>query len=149
MSVTPRRQADYENAPKSGNIPRKIIIGTEAVKFAILVKAGPFSHQAAASALAFAQAVLDCGHELVRVFFYCDGVHTANRLAAPSGDENNLVRAWSRLAAERDVELVVCITAGMRRGVREANLAPGFRISGLGQLVEAAILADRLITFGA
>ena len=27
-------------------------------------------------------------------------------------------------------------------------LAPGFRISGLGQLVEAGIQADRLVTFG-
>jgi tRNA 2-thiouridine synthesizing protein D len=59
------------------------------------------------------------------------------------------VRAWSKLASEHDVDLVVCITAGLRRGVREANLAPGFRISGMGQLIEAAILADRLVTFGA
>lgn len=118
------------------------------MKFAILVNAGPFSHQAAGSALAFAQAILDSPHELVRVFFYCDGVHTANRLAAPANDERNLVRAWSALATDRGVDLVVCIAAGLRRGVREANLAPGFRISGLGQLVEAGILADRLVTFG-
>ncbi|PKU22245.1 sulfurtransferase complex subunit TusD [Telmatospirillum siberiense] len=119
------------------------------MKFAILVTAGPFNRQAAGSALAFARAVLDSEHELVRVFFYSDGVHSANRLAAPANDEHNLVRDWSRLATERGVDLVVCIAAGLRRGVREANLAPGFRISGLGQLVEAGILADRLITFGA
>ncbi len=119
------------------------------MKFAILVNAGPFSHRAADSALAFAQAVLASEHELVRVFFYFDGVHNANRLAAPSSDERNLVRAWSRLGSEQGVDLVVCIAAGLRRGVREANLAPGFRISGLGQLVEAGILADRLVTFGA
>ena len=28
------------------------------------------------------------------------------------------------------------------------NLAPGFRISGLGQLIEAGIQADRLVQFG-
>lgn len=119
------------------------------MKFAILVNAGPFSHQAADSALAFAQAVLASEHALVRVFFYFDGVHNANRLAAPSNGERNLVRAWSKLAGDHGVDLVVCIAAGLRRGVREANLAPGFRISGLGLLVEAGILADRLVTFGA
>jgi tRNA 2-thiouridine synthesizing protein D len=118
------------------------------LKFAILVNSGPFSHQATESALAFARAVLASEHELIRVFFYFDGVHNANRLAAPSSDDRNLVRAWSNLASDQGVDLVVCIAAGLRRGVREANLAPGFRISGLGQLVEAGILADRLVTFG-
>ncbi len=119
------------------------------MKFAILVNEGPFGHQATASALSFAQAVLTGGHELVRVFFYMDGVYNANRLASPPAGECSTARAWSELAAESRVDLVVCIAAGMARGVREANLAPGFRISGLGQMVEAAVLADRLVTFGA
>ena len=119
------------------------------MKFAILVNAGPFSSQAADTALAFAMAVVASEHDLVRVFFYLDGVHNANRLAAPATDERNVVRAWSSLAKDHGVDLVVCIAAGLRRGVREANLAPGFRISGLGQLVEAGMLADRLVTFGA
>jgi tRNA 2-thiouridine synthesizing protein D len=118
------------------------------LKFAILVQGGPFSSQGADTALAFAQAVLQSGHDLTRVFFYCDGVHNANRLAAPSQDDRNLVREWSKLATEPGTDLVVCIAAGLRRGVREANLAPGFRISGMGQLVEAATLADRFVTFG-
>lgn len=119
------------------------------MKFAILVNEGPFNHQASDTALAFAQAVLARGHDLVRVFFYFDGVHNANRLSAPPSGERNPVRGWSRLATENGVDLVVCIAAGLKRGVREANLAPGFRISGMGQLVEAGLLADRLVTFGA
>ena len=35
-----------------------------------------------------------------------------------------------------------------RNGKDANNLAPGFRISGLGQLVEAAVECDRLVTFG-
>lgn len=113
-----------------------------------MVNDAPTGSPGAASALAFAHAVLDRGHELLRVFFYFDGVRNADRLAMPAGDERNLPREWSLLAAERGVELVVCITAGQRRGLREANLAPGFRISGLGQLVEAVARADRLVSFG-
>jgi len=119
------------------------------MKFTLLVTEAPFGGQAAATALAYASAVLKRGHEIERVFFYCDGVHNANRLAAPPGGEANLVRDWSGLAAANNVDLVVCINAGSRRGLREANLAPGFRISGLGQLIESVILADRLVPFGA
>ena len=119
------------------------------MKFALLVRSGPFGGPATESALAFAAALLAGGHHLIRVFFQGDGVHNANRLAAPPSDERHAVRAWSRLAAEHGVDLVVCSTAGLRRGVREVNLAPGFRISGVGQLVDAGIAADRLVVFGA
>ena len=119
------------------------------MKFTLLVTEAPFGGQAAATALAFAAAALANGHAIERVFFYCDGVHNADRLAAPPGGEVNLVRDWSALAASNDVDLVVCINAGSRRGLREANLAPGFRISGLGQLIESVVLADRLVPFGA
>jgi tRNA 2-thiouridine synthesizing protein D len=43
---------------------------------------------------------------------------------------------------------VVCVAAALRRGIVEQNLAQGFRISGLGQLVESAIQSDRLVVFG-
>lgn len=119
------------------------------MKFVLLVNTSPFGSQAADSALAFARAVLERGHELYRVFFYVDGVQNANRLAAPPADDRNPVRGWSALATEQGIDLVVCSVAGMRRGVREINLAPGFRLSGLGQFVEAAAIADRLVTFGA
>ena len=33
-------------------------------------------------------------------------------------------------------------------GVTADNIADGFRISGLGQLIEAGITADRLVAFG-
>jgi tRNA 2-thiouridine synthesizing protein D len=35
-----------------------------------------------------------------------------------------------------------------RHGKDADNLAPGFRISGLGQLIEAGIEADRMVVFG-
>ena len=55
--------------------------------------------------------------------------------------------------------MVVCIAAALKRGIlnqEEAeryekpahNLRDGFAISGLGQLVDAALMSDRLITFG-
>jgi tRNA 2-thiouridine synthesizing protein D len=36
----------------------------------------------------------------------------------------------------------------LRRGIKDENLQEGFRISGLGQLIESGIQSDRLVTFG-
>ncbi|HFQ15027.1 MAG TPA: sulfurtransferase complex subunit TusD [Rhodobacteraceae bacterium] len=118
------------------------------MKFGLLVNEGPFTHQAADSAYQFAKAAIAKGHQVLRVFFYHDGVYNANRLSEPQADDRNVVKLWSELAAEHDVDLVVCVAAGLRRGVKDDILADGFRISGLGQLVEIGMAADRLITFG-
>ncbi len=129
------------------------------MKFAILVNEGPYTHQASDSAYQFAKAALAKGHEIYRVFFYHDGVNNASRLTVPPQDDRHIVNRWSALAQEHGIDLVVCIAAAQRRGVLDENeakrhgkdannIAPGFRISGLGQLVEAGIQADRLVTFG-
>jgi len=118
------------------------------MKFGILVNEGPFTHQASDSAYRFAVAALARGHEVFRVFFYNDGVYNANRLAEPQADDRNLVVLWSKLAKENNIDLVVCVAAALRRGIKDEVLQEGFRISGLGQLVEAGMLADRLVVFG-
>jgi len=118
------------------------------LKFGILVNEGPFQHQASDSAYLFTKAALEKGHEVFRVFFYYDGVNNANKLSEPQADDRDLVKLWSKLAEDHKVDLVVCVAAAMRRGIKDDVLAPGFRISGLGQLIEAGIVADRLVTFG-
>ena len=52
------------------------------------------------------------------------------------------------LAEQHGLDLAVCVAAGLRRGITEAVMAPGFRITGLGQLIEACIDADRTLVFG-
>lgn len=131
------------------------------MKFAILVNEGPYTHQASDTALQFTKAVLAKGHEVFRVFFYHDGVNNGTRLTVPPQDDRNIQKAWSELAEAHKLDLVVCIAAAQRRGILDdgeakrhgkgegaANLAPGFRISGLGQLIEMGIQSDRLVVFG-
>lgn len=128
--------------------------------FSVHVLAPPYSNQANFSALQFCRAVIRQGHQLKRVFFSGDGVLTASTLGVPPQDEIQLYQQWTALAQEHSVELVVCISACLRRGIvndSEAeryqvpahNLAPAFILAGLGQLVDAALDSDRLITFGA
>ena len=129
------------------------------MKFAIQVNEGPYTHQASDTAYQFAKAVLAKGHEIFRIFFYHDGVNNATRLTTPPQDDRNIITRWSQLAEEHNLDMVVCVAAAQRRGIVDegemkrngkdaTNLAPGFRISGLGQLIEAGIQADRLVVFG-
>jgi len=129
------------------------------MKFAITVLGAPGSSQTTESALQFIAAALAKGHEIYRVFFYQDGVHNASTLLQPPQDEEALLAHWVALSEEHGIDLVVCIAAALRRGIVDAteaeryekahhNLHPAFTLSGLGQLVEASIVADRVITFG-
>lgn len=118
------------------------------MKFGILINEGPFTHQASDSAYRFTVAALAKGHEIYRVFFYNDGVYNGNKLSEPQTDDRNLVSLWSKLGEEHKIDLVVCVAAALRRGIKDEVLENEFRISGLGQLVEAGIQADRLVVFG-
>lgn len=129
------------------------------MKFVLQINEGPYQHQASDTAYQFARAALAKGHEVVRIFFFHDGVANGSRLTTPPQDDRDVVRRWSELAQRHGVDLVICIAAAQRRGVVDAesrqrldkdadNLAPGFRISGLGQLIEAIVMADRLLVFG-
>jgi len=118
------------------------------MKFGILILDGPYQHQASDSAYNFTVAAIARGHEITGIFFYNDGVFNANKLTEPPSDDRNIVKRWSELGA-KGIDIVVCIAAGKRRGIVDANLAPGMRISGLGQLVDMTLNADRMITFGA
>ena len=129
------------------------------MKLGIVVNEGPYTHEASDTAYNFAVAALEKGHEIFRVFFYHDGVNNATRLMVPPQDDRHIQQRWSELAEKHGLDLVVCIAAAQRRGILDENemkrqgkdaenIAPGFRISGLGQLIEAGIQCDRLVIFG-
>jgi len=129
------------------------------LKFAIQVNEGPYTHQASDTAYQFTKAALEKGHEVFRVFFYHDGVNNGTRLTTPPQDDRNVINRWAALAEQYNLDLVICVAAAQRRGIADAdeskrngkdadNIHPRFRISGLGQLIEAGIQSDRLVVFG-
>jgi len=128
------------------------------MKFAIALFAPPHA-PSSRRALRFAESVLAGDHEIVRLFFYQDGVHNASSAVVAPQDEQDTAAQWSALIAEHQLDAVVCIAAALRRGVLDqdeaaryqrpaASVSPPWELSGLGQLHEAAQLADRLICFG-
>ena len=128
--------------------------------YSLAVYGPPYTYQASDTAFHFAEALLAKGHELHRVFFYHDGVYNGTRLSVPPQDEINIPTRWSELAGKHEVDLVICVASALRRGVLNAteaeryeldsdNMGTAFNLSGLGQLIDAGIHSDRLITFGA
>ncbi|AMK74931.1 MULTISPECIES: sulfurtransferase complex subunit TusD [Methylomonas] len=129
------------------------------MKYAVQVNASPYASNAGLNAYRFIQAALAAEHQVLRVFFYKEGVYHAFRYANPPEDEFSITRHWSQLAEQYSLDLVVCISAAQRRGLlcadeavrqgkQDDDTAPGFRIAGLGQWLEATLLADRSIVFG-
>ena len=129
------------------------------MKFAIQVNSSPYHSQAGESAYRFIKTAVSMEYTVFRVFFYYDGIYHAQAYASPPDDERQVTARWSQLARDFQVDLVVCVSAAQRRGLlssdeadrrhkKDNDLAEGFRISGLGQLAEAILEADRFIVFG-
>lgn len=130
------------------------------MRYTLLIHGAPYTSQACQTALNFARATICRGHAIYRVFFYQDGVHTASILAVPPQDESHLYAEWELLANNHNIDMVICVSAALRRGILDkaeserhekphANASPAFTVSGLGQLIDSAVHSDRLVTFGA
>ncbi len=129
------------------------------MKYTLLVLGAPVSGHASRTALRFAEAAIKRGNHINRAFFLDDGTATGNANAVLPQDETDLTAAWRELAVNHDVELVLCISSALKRGMLDTGEAAryeragvtimeDFEISGLGQLIDAADTADRLLTFG-
>ena len=129
------------------------------MKFSVVVYASPYSNEATVSALNFSRAVISKGHSIYRIFFFSDGVHNANKLAITPQDEINLQEQWHTLIQENDLDSVVCVTSGLKRGIIDekessnrkldcSSIMPSSDLSGLGQLVDAYDNSDRVLNFG-
>ena len=129
------------------------------MKFAIVVHTSPDSRQAATTAYQFASTLLQEGHEIYRLFFLGDGVGNANCLTVAPQDESNLARQWHELISNHELDSMACVSSALRHGVLNAQeaqrhdlaahaLYDSTELAGLGQLVDAAVHADRLVQFG-
>lgn len=128
------------------------------MRYAIQINTSPYQNNRGDLAYRFIKALLEAGHEVFRVFFYEQGIQHALVYAEPLDEEIDFSRRWSELAEQYNLDLVLCISAAQRRGLlsedeakrlgkQDNDVAPGFRISGLGQMLEASLLADRFLVF--
>ena len=129
------------------------------MNYSILVLSSPLTGQGARNAAAFAHEVIAQGHQLRRVFFFDDGAYVGGELPVFPQDEADRLAPWVELAEQHQVELALCISSALRRGMLDdaeakrheksgSSVNKAFTIAGLGQLVEACAKSDRLVTFG-
>ena len=127
--------------------------------YSLLVTSSPASGHSAMTAARFASAALARGHTIRRVFFLDAGVANGSATAVFPQDEADRLQPWVALAEQHGVELILCISSALKYGMLDetearryekpaATVHPAFTVSGLGQLVDAAATADRLVTFG-
>jgi len=129
------------------------------MRFSLLVSSPPADSFGSDAALQFARAVVRSEHVLHRVFFYGDGVFHGGALAVVPQDRPDPAGQWAALAAEYEVDLVLCSASATRRGILDrdeaerqarpaASAHAAFTLSGLGQLADTQLLGDRIVTFG-
>lgn len=127
--------------------------------FSLIIYASQTAGQSEQSAIRFTRNALQQGHKIHRVFFYGNSVTNISNLKITPRDELDITDQWLELAKDSKLDLVVCIAAAVKRGILDqqeakrhqkeaANLKDGFHLSGLGQLADAIIHSDRVITFG-
>lgn len=133
-------------------------MASQGLTYALMVQGSPYSQQASHSALRFAEALPAQGHCVATVFFYHDGVYNAASMMTPPRDEPHLLERWRALHQAQQCELLVCVASAVRRGLLDEGearrhghphptLEAPFELTGLGQLMQAALHHDRLITF--
>jgi tRNA 2-thiouridine synthesizing protein D len=113
------------------------------MKYAIQINDSPTRSGSSETCFQFIKAALTSGHEVVRVFFYHEGIYNA---FIPVALASAAVPDWGALHSDQSIELVYCVSAAERRG--QANACPGFVAGGLGLWVDACLRADRVIVFG-
>lgn len=127
--------------------------------YTLLVMSSPASGHGARTAAAFAHSVIARGHTINRVFFLDEGTEAGSCTAVFPQDEQDRLQSWVDLAEQHKVELVLCISSAIKRGMLDeteatryersgATVHSAFIISGLGQLIDATANAERLVTFG-
>jgi tRNA 2-thiouridine synthesizing protein D len=127
--------------------------------FSLVIYTSQTAGQSEQSALRFARNALQQGHTIHRIFFYGNSVTNISNLKITPRDEIDINDQWLEITKNTETDLVVCIAAAVKRGILDqqeakrhqksaANLKEGFCLSGLGQLADAIIHSDRVITFG-
>ncbi len=122
----------------------------------LLITTSPHDRQGK-EALSTATKLLEQG-EYVSVFFYGDGAYTANRLMWQSADVPNIGQLWTSLAEQYELDLPVCVSTALARGITDEdnakrhgldanNILPPFRLVGLSELMLQINHGTTLIQF--
>lgn len=128
------------------------------MKFILLVTGPAYGNQKSISAWLFAKKLIKKGHTLVSVFFHLEGVLNANMLNTIVNDNINLTDKWSSIKKKYKVNLNLCVSASLKRGIVSKeesknfshpsfNLEKRFKLVSLSVMSRDLLKCDRLVQF--
>jgi len=133
-------------------------LDSNAKSLAIMLVHSPYQQSISQTALRYTQQLLTKGHKVHTLFFYHESVNQGSKLMICAQDETNIAQQWQALIEKYQLNAIVCIASGLKRGVidqseakryekTQFSLAPAFSLGGLGEWIEAVNSADQHIVF--
>ena len=120
-------------------------------KLAVMVTTPPNNHLTQTAYQVILKAISQ-NIEIIGVFFYQAGVLNASQYLTAPTDEFPLNKRWQALKSDHNIPLYLCSTAAEKHGLIDNKqpmntdlIIDGFTISGLGELVELTLKADRVV----
>ncbi|MFN3235173.1 MAG: sulfurtransferase complex subunit TusD [Gammaproteobacteria bacterium] len=128
------------------------------LSYLIIVTSHHLTHASAVTAVEFAKATIDRGHNVSQVFFYASGALTASQCCDVNEDEVDVTELWKQLAEQYKISLNVCVTSATRRGILDESYAKetgksvvtmhsAFNMSNLSNCIESLSQCDRVMVF--
>ena len=97
------------NSPTVKTNPQKSI--------AVMVLSSPHASGHSQTALQYCRSAIAAGHSIYRIFFYHEAAYLANTQNCSPQDEIALPESWQKLIATNNIDAVVCIASGLKRGM--------------------------------
>lgn len=118
-------------------------------KFALLLTSNSFASQSAVSALQFAKAALQLGHQIEHIFLYQDAVMLASAAQDLPADEPDVSAHLADFCQQHNIDLLFCVTAAEKRGVVSSEMPArtGYIAAGLAEFAMRQDSIDRLVQF--
>jgi len=108
-------------------------------------------------ALNFAKSVIKQNHHIGCIFLQQNSVYLASSSIIYPQQESSIIKKWHEFLAINNIIAYVCITAALKRGILDKNMADKnqlpcniasmFRLASLGIWLSALNKTDRLISF--
>ena len=124
-----------------------------------MIHSSPHETEIFITAADFAKQLLESGHKLDRIFLYKDAVQAAIDTQIPQQGQQRPIDSLLTLKENHAINIQACIANSTRRGLlnyseanryeKHTNLIPEVELVGLGEMTEACINSDRVITFAA
>jgi len=118
-------------------------------KYIFFIGTEPYKYQAIDSLIEIGKAALKKGHKISGIFFFGTGVYNLKKDISCGSSIRNIPEKIEQFSKEHNIPVAGCSTWVSITGLKESDFIEGATEEGLGDFSNWAILADKIIVFGA